>query len=199
LASAALADGREHDAARGDAVDDERVDVIRNGPHSMLNLKPLIARLAEDVLLAIRGATFAELRELVAPSDRASTGESPAPLRAPVPGRRVRRRLPGRIVADSQSRDVSDRADPGSVVAIRDQPAGGDITDPESLLAMTPSPKPQQVPAPDEGGVPAGPEEAPPPSSVRLVRESVMSLRPGESLASALGAGIVIRRAKKAG
>ena len=161
-------------------------------------MEPLIARLIEDVLLAIRGATFAELRELVAPSDRASTGESPAPLRAPVPGRRVRRRLPGRFVADSQSRDVSDRADPGSVVATRDAPTSGDITDPESLLA-TPPPKPQQVPAPDEGGVPARPAEAPPPSSVRLVRESVVSLRPGESMASASGAGIVIRRAKKTG
>jgi hypothetical protein len=164
----------------------------------MLNLESLIARLVEDVLLAIRGATLAELRELVAPSDRGSTGEPPAAFRVAIPGRRVRRRRPGSIVPDSQSRDVSDRADAGSVVATRERPTGGDITDPESLLAIPPPPKPQQVPAPDESGVPAGPEEAPPPSSVRLVRESGVSLRPGETLASASGTGIVIRRAKKA-
>jgi len=164
----------------------------------MLNLEPLIARLVEDVLGAIRGATLGELRELMAPSNRALTGKSSAARHVPIPSPRVTRRLPGRTVRGSQSRSVSDRADALSVGAILGLPREADITDPERLLDTTRLPRPQQAPARGEGGVLDGPQEEPPSITVRPVLGSVVSLRPGESLVSASGAGIVIRRVKKA-
>jgi hypothetical protein len=164
----------------------------------MLNLEPLITRLVEDLLRAIRGTTLGELRELTAPSNRASTRKSSAARHARGPSRRVKRRLPRKIATDSQSRSVSDRADAVSVGAILGLPTGADITDPERLLETTPLIRPPRAPDPCEGGALDDPEEEPPSSTVRPVVGSVVSLRPGESLVSASGAGIVIRRAKKA-
>jgi hypothetical protein len=154
--------------------------------------------LGRDVLRAIRGITLAELRGLTAPSNRASARESSSARPAPGPSRRVKRRLRRKIATDSQSRRVSDRGDAVSVGAILGLPAGADITDPERLLETTPLTRPQQAPAPSEGGAADDPEEEPPSSTVRPVVGSVVSLRPGESLVSASAAGIVIRRAKKA-
>ena len=170
--------------------------VIKDGAR-MLNLEPLVTRLVEDVLRAVRGTTLAELRGLTAPSNRASTRKSSAARHAG-PSRRVKRRLPRKIATDSQSRSVSDRADAVSVGAIVRLPTGANITDPERLLETTPLIRTQQAPAPCEGGAADDPEEEPPSSTVRPVVGSVVSLRPGESLVSASGAGIVIRRAKKA-
>jgi hypothetical protein len=151
----------------------------------MLNLKPLVARLVEDVLQAIRQATLAELHELTAASNRASPRKPSAARRVPIPSGQVKRPSRGRVAAELRSGDVSNPADGASVGAIREPTTGADITDPERLLAA--SSTPGQVAS----------EEQPPPLSVRPKVSSVVTLRPGERLASASGAGIVIRRHKK--
>ena len=61
-----------------------------------------------------------------------------------------------------------------------------DITEPEELLGATPP------------SGPVAPYEKRPSSTVLPPVGSVLSLRPGETLASAAGASIVIRRAKRA-
>jgi hypothetical protein len=160
----------------------------------MVNLEPLIVRLIEDVLRAIRGATLEELRDLMAAST-ASPRNSSAVAGVPVSSRRVKPRVPRRTVGDAQLRKVSNRADAAAGGTIRDVPAGADITDPERLLATTPLPRAQRGSVP---GALTSPEQEPPSSTVRPVLGSVVSLRPGESLASASGAGVVIRRARKA-
>jgi hypothetical protein len=143
----------------------------------MLNLEPLIARLVDDVLRAIGTLTLEDLRDLAAPSTMAA---------------RAKRPLPRRKVTRSRSKGASDSdgAAPGAVMEL---PAEGDITEPERLLATA---RPHVLTDEDRGR--ADREEEPPSSSVRPVVGFVVSLRPGERLASAPGAGVVIRRAKKA-
>ena len=160
----------------------------------MLNLEPLIARLVEDVLRAIGSLTLEELRDLLAPSMAASPRKSATVPHVPVRSHRAKRPLPRGRVTKASPASVSDqdRAAPG---AIPEPPAGADITDPERLLA-TARPPQQVLPAAEVGLL--GSEDEPPPSSVRPVVGSVVPLRPGERLASTSGAGIVIRRAKKA-
>jgi hypothetical protein len=164
----------------------------------MLNLDPLIARLVEEILRAIRSATLEELRDLTAPSKRTSTSKSSAARRVPVRSRRVKRRLPGRVDTKLRSRSISDRADALPERTIPEPTAEADITDPERLLAMAPLPRARRASVPGESGARANREEEPPPSNVRPVVRLAVSLRPGERLANIPGAGIVIRRSKKA-
>jgi hypothetical protein len=166
--------------------------VIRDAARSMLNLEPLIARLLEDVLRAIGSLTLEDLRDLMAPSPTASPRRSPAVPRVPVPSRRAKRRLPRRTVANSPPPSASDkgRATPP---AIQEPPAGADITDPERLLATAGPPLPR-----GESDMRVDGEGEPPSSTVRPVGGSVVPLRTGETLASAPGSGVVIRRTKKA-
>ena len=172
----------------------------------MLNLEPLIARLVEDVLCSIRTVPLAEL---ISPSGRASPSKSTAARRVPIrpDGRRDRDPEVGRRhvkrplhTTESQSRSALNRAD--AVGALHEPSTGADITDPARLLAMTRQlhlpPHPEEAPATAGGGAPTVPEEEPPSSTVRPVLGSVVRLRPGESLASTSGAGIVIRRPKRA-
>lgn len=158
----------------------------------MVNLEPLIARLVEDVLRAIGSLTLEELRDLISPSTAASPRKSRAVPSVPVPSRRAKRSLPRRTVTSAPPASVSDqgRAAPG---VVPEPPTGADITDPERLLATAPPPLPR-----GESDVRAAGEDPPPSSTVRAFVASVVPLRPGERLASASGASIVIRRAKKA-
>jgi hypothetical protein len=160
----------------------------------MLNLEALIARFVADVLRAIRGATLEELRDLSTASPRKSSAAPRSSVR-----RRARRRPPVGISTASQSRSVSDRVDVASVGEIREPPVAADITDPERLLVTTPSARPEPSLAPNgEAGAPAGLLEEPPSRHELPVVGSSVSLRPGETLASASTAGVVIRRSKKA-
>jgi hypothetical protein len=157
----------------------------------MLNLEPLVARLVEDVLRALGSLTLEDLRELAAPSATPSPRKSAAVPDVPVVRRRAKRRLaPGRVRSSPPAR-VADqgRAAPGAIV---DLPAGADITDPERLLATARPPLLDR-----EGGAPTDGEPSPA-GAVRHGVGSVVPLRPGERLASASGASVVIRRAKKA-
>ena len=142
----------------------------------MLNLEPLIARLVDDVLHALGTLTLEDLRDLLAPSTIAS---------------RTKRPLTPKVTR-SRSQSASDKGRAGPR-AVMEPSAEADITDPEQLLETA---RPHMPPGEDHGR--ADREEPPPSSSVRPVVGSIVSLRPGERLASAPGAGVVIRRAKKA-
>jgi hypothetical protein len=158
----------------------------------MLKLEPLVARLVEDVLRALRSVTLEDLRDLAAPSATPSPRKSAAVVpHVPVVHRRAKRRLALERVKNSPPARVADqgRAARDSIV---DLPAGADITDPERLLATARAPLPDR-----EGGAPTDGEE-PPAGAVSPGVGAVMPLRPGERLANASGASIVIRRAKKA-
>ena len=74
-------------------------------------------------------------------------------------------------------------------------PAFAEITDPERLLAATVAPRGATAPL---EAPPTDPEGEPPPSAERPTGGATARLRAGESLARATGAGVVIRRAKRA-
>jgi hypothetical protein len=157
----------------------------------MLKLEPLVARLVEDVLRALRSVTLEDLRDLAAPSATPSPRKSAAVPHVPVVHRRAKRRLAVGRVKNSPPARVADQGR-AARDAIVDLPAGADITDPERLLATARPPLPDR-----EGGAPSDGEE-PPAGAVSPGVGSVVPLRPGERLANASGASIVIRRAKKA-
>ncbi|MGO9837423.1 MAG: hypothetical protein ACLP1X_24805 [Polyangiaceae bacterium] len=157
----------------------------------MLKLEPLVARLVEDVLRAIGRLTLEDLRDLAAPSAAPSPRKSAAVPRIQVVRRRAERRLALGRVRNWPPAGMADQgsAAPGAIV---DRPEGADITDPERLLATARPPMPDR-----DGGAPTDGEESPA-GAVRPGVGSVVPLRPGERLASASGASVVIRRAKKA-
>ena len=74
-------------------------------------------------------------------------------------------------------------------------PAFAEITDPERLLAATVAPRGATAPL---EAPPTDLEGEPPPSAERPTGGATARLRAGESLARATGAGVVIRRAKRA-
>jgi hypothetical protein len=153
----------------------------------MLNLQPIIARFVDNVLEALRGASLEEVREALAPE--------PPPIRfrpvitSPAPTRR------GRV----SKRQPTLQLAPGGPVAAsapaHDAPTLHEITDPAALLeaavAEYGAPKAYEwLLTTDEAG--------PPESRVQPARIAEPTLREGESLARTSGAGVVIRRAKKA-
>jgi hypothetical protein len=170
----------------------------------MLNLEPLIARLVDDVLRAIRSATLAELRAVLESSeqDLERKSRAPDPLRTArppakrVPASRVTRLAAQAVVTESRSHP---EPEPHS-----------EITDPERLLARpTPpaAPPPEEADPPPAGGAQGEsvePEEEPPntpapvaPAVTHTAGNAPARLRVGESLANTTGTGVVIRRAKK--
>jgi hypothetical protein len=172
----------------------------------MLNLEPLIARLVNDVLHAIRGAALVELRAVLESSERelerkpralGPSGVARAPAKS-VPASRGRRSLAAGALTESRSHP---EPEPHS-----------EITDPERLLAPAssqPPPPPSErigdapsVEATQEEPVEAEEEPANSPAPVaEVVAHSAGNaparLRVGESLANTTGTGMVIRRAKK--
>jgi hypothetical protein len=93
---------------------------------------------------------------------------------------------------------------PGTLARVRRSPAAvpraeppafAEITDPERLLAATVAPRGATAPL---EAPPADLEGEPPPSAERPTGGATARLRAGESLARATGAGVVIRRAKRA-
>jgi hypothetical protein len=165
----------------------------------MLNLEPLIARLVDDVLGAIRAATLAELRAVLASSEldlaRKPRLAAPSPVARPPEPKRVpasRRKPPSA---------------PAALAAARSHPEPephSEITDPERLLAPPAPPPPSErvETASQDEPVAAAPEEAPPESPapapvVHSAGNAPARLRVGESLANTTGTGVVIRRAKK--
>jgi hypothetical protein len=170
----------------------------------MLNLEPLIARLVDDVLRAIRSATLAELHTVLESSeqDLQRKPRAPDPLRTVrppakrVPAPRVTRPAAAAVVTESRSHP---EPEPHS-----------EITDPERLLAH---PKPPPAPPGEEvdtslaGGEQSEsvePEEEPPSTPAPVAAaithtagNAPARLRVGESLANTTGTGVVIRRAKK--
>jgi hypothetical protein len=156
----------------------------------MLDLQPHVDRFVEDVLRAVRGASLDELRELLAPSTPARVRRPPAAVPRAAPARRqARPQRPVRAAATSARRKAAPEP------AVPDPPAFAEITDPERLLAATVAPR--GATAPHEAP-PAGLEGEPPPSAERPTGGATARLRAGESLARATGAGVVIRRAKRA-
>jgi hypothetical protein len=163
----------------------------------MLNLEPLIARLVDDVLGAIRTATLAELRAVLASSEldleRKPRLAAPSPVARPPEVKRVpaSRRKPPSAPASLGVQRSHPEPEPHS-----------EITDPERLLAPPVPPPPRVDTAPQDEPVVAAPEEAPPESRastpvVHAVGHAPARLRVGESLANTTGTGVVIRRAKK--
>jgi hypothetical protein len=160
----------------------------------MLDLQPLVDRLVEDVLRAVRGASLDELRELLAPAAPARMRRPSAAVPRAAPARRqARPKRPVRAAAASAPRKAAPAAlAPEPAV---EPPAFAEITDPERLLAATVAPR--GVTAPQEAP-PTDLEVEPPPSAERPTGGATARLRAGESLARATGAGVVIRRAKRA-
>jgi hypothetical protein len=160
----------------------------------MLDLQPLIDRFVEGVLRALRGASLDELRELLAPGTPARVPRPPAAVPRAAPARRqARPQRPVRAAATSAPRRAARAALASELAA---EPfAFAEITDPERLLAATVAPRgttaPLEAPSADLEG-------EPPASAERPTGGATARLRAGESLARATGAGVVIRRAKKA-
>ena len=162
----------------------------------MLNLQPLVNRFVEDVLRAVRGASLDELREAPGPgyarAGAASPGGCPARRAGPSPGAPPAPRARGGNVCPlgRQRPRRSRRSWPCPT-----RPRSQEITDPERLLAATVAPRGAAAPL---EAPPADLEGAPPPSAERPTGGATARLRAGESLARATGAGVVIRRAKRA-
>jgi hypothetical protein len=157
----------------------------------MLDLRPLTARLVDDLLRLIRGASVEELRELLGP---AVVG--PPPRR-----RRPRRSKPKpapKRAAPSKRRSATPRPRAAAAPApAPEPPAHAEITDPERLLAAG------EVAATTRASVrpraaPVATEEPSPPSGERRAAGPNVALRQGESLAHASERGVVIRRRKRA-
>jgi hypothetical protein len=142
-------------------------------------LEPLIAQLVDDVLDAIRNASIDQLAEV--------RGE---PLERPArpPPQRTREAPRARLRAPRKAREASE--------APRDRPrepaAPTDITDPDWLLARS---RREAPPSPPAAGslLDDGPIDAGVPARTTIV---VPKLGPGESVARATAAGLVIRRRK---
>jgi len=166
----------------------------------MLNLEPLIVRLVDDVLRAIRGATLAELRAVLASSEHELQRKSRAlgPWVARTPAKRA---PSSRVMPLSAFIETRSHPEP--------EPHS-EITDPERLLAPpTPLPPPPterfEAPSvPSASREPVEPDEPPPTPPAPVAAAVAYSagnaptrLRMGESLANTTGIGVVIRRAKK--
>jgi hypothetical protein len=165
----------------------------------MLNLEPLIARFVDDVLRAVRRTNLNELRDLLVTAPAAAPG---APRR--------RAAAPGKAPAGLRTAKPMAPAPAGDALALKPRPARtetpadhvptsepleiAEITDPERLLADA-APSGALAPYLAAEGEP---EEEPPPSTERLAARPTVALREGESLARDAGAGIVIRRRKRA-
>jgi hypothetical protein len=156
----------------------------------MLDLQPLIARLVDDILRLIRGASIATLRDFsesteADPSALRQHAQRPKPRAAPKPAARPKRR---RTVRQRPTRTA--RAPEPALHA--------EITDPERLLAAAA----RSAPTMDSAREPAAPmagEEVFPPSRERLAAVASVALRSGESVAHASErGGVVIRRRKRA-
>jgi hypothetical protein len=134
----------------------------------MLDLQPLVTRLVEDILRAIRAASLDELRG-------PAKGAAKPRRRAPTP-----RRPPKRPVAVAPER-----------------PSLTDITDPEALLglaAWAAAEAPAPPAAPCEIALLRGESLHP---NERPAAAARAHLRAGETLAREAGTGVVIRRAKR--
>jgi hypothetical protein len=161
----------------------------------MLDLQPLIDRLVEDVLRAVRGASLDELRELLAAGRPARVRRPPAAVPRAAPARRqARPQRPVRTAATSAPRKAA-RTAFAPEPAVPEPPAFAEITDPERLLAATVAPRGATAPL---EAPPTDLEREPPPSAEQPTSGATARLRAGESLARATGAGVVIRRAKRA-
>jgi hypothetical protein len=166
----------------------------------MLDLRPLIARLVEDILRAIGEATLAEL------DATREAAKAPRARTAPTRVRRVRRagaRAPKPSVhvgSPSRARAANKRAATDSKGP--ELHGVDDITDPEELLAPMPLPvaiEPSlSVPRASESTPRSEPEAETPPSPAQPVSHYGAFLRAGESVARASAAGVVIRRARRA-
>jgi hypothetical protein len=161
----------------------------------MLDLEPLIARLVEDILGAIRRASVDELRELRDLPHARPTPVAPTNNHA---GRRTRPPRGSRARAERTS-GLTQRssAEPSPLT---------EITDPEQLLGTSvqdeSSPPEEAAPPPEAPpeepvSAPAVEEAAPPARSERPADEQPVRLREGERLARSAGEGFVIRRAKR--
>ena len=160
----------------------------------MLDLQPLVDRFVEDVLRAVRGASLDELRELLDPGTPARARRPPAAVPRAAPARRqARPQPPVRAAATSSPRKAAPAALAPEPAA--EPPAFAEITDPERLLAATVAPRGATAPL---EAPPTDLEGEPPPSAERPTGGATARLRAGESLARATGAGVVIRRAKRA-
>jgi hypothetical protein len=158
----------------------------------MLDLQPLIARLVDDLLQLIGGASVEKLREVMGPEDgepgvRRRGARRSKPRTAPKPAVRPKRR--------TATRRLPVPADPAPAA---EPPLRAEITDPERLLAAA------APTAPTRGSVRRQAahvvaEEPSPPSGQRPAAGANVALRNGESVAHASErGGVVIRRRKRA-
>jgi hypothetical protein len=153
----------------------------------MLDLQPLIARLVDDLLRLIRGASVEELNELYG-----------APLEDP-PRRQRRARQSGPRSAPKRPAAPARKKAPRRTEVVASVPAPepalhAEITDPERLLAVATPPAPTKVSA----GPHAPAEEPSPPSGERRAVGASVALRRGESVARASEHGGVVIRRKRA-
>jgi hypothetical protein len=166
-----------------------RPGVIASAPSYMLNIQPLITRLVDDILRAVRTATIEELRASLsagaADAPTPARGKAVAPHRTPRPRRALGARPQHQPDAHESAAERLDRPEP---------PAAGEITDPERLLSAVTAVN--AAVAPNEPALP-DPQGEPPASAARPTERPQTALRAGESLARASGAGLVIRRAKR--
>jgi hypothetical protein len=160
----------------------------------MLHLEPLIARLVDDVLRAIREASIEELRDLLpaAETQRPPRGRAARPVAAPVPRPRHKAVRPTKRARVARA----ERAVTHGGASRPEIHAFEEITDPERLLGLvwpalpqeetraTTAPQHETVAAEDESPRPSAPVRAP--------------LRAGETVIRDNGAGVVTRRAKRA-
>lgn len=156
----------------------------------MRDLQPLINRLVDDVLRLLRGASEAELRELMESADA-----------GPPPRRRAARRskpkaTPKQAVLPARRRPGRRTRTVAVPTPAPEEPLHAEITDPERLLAAA---APAAIPAhPDVASV-AAEEPSSPPNGERRAVDAGIVLRSGESLARASAhGGVVIRRSKRA-
>jgi hypothetical protein len=170
----------------------------------MLDLQPLIARFVDDVLRTIRGASLDELRRHLGPE--ASGAPAPARRIAPPPARRIAPAAPRQASGGARRRPAPEARAPSglngapraqSVAPAREAPEPptlSEITDPEALLAAAFAPPVAPTPGEPARVIP----EVEPPASEERVKGSATALRAGETLLRDAGAGVVIRRAKRA-
>jgi hypothetical protein len=169
------------------------------GAHSVLNLQPLVARFVDDVLRAVRKATLPELEALLKADRGASLAQAVRPaIHARRQRQRRKRSSPVRISQPHPKR-IREHVTPagaGSVPLELDA-----ITDPENLLVASVAPRTLKAVPASAAAIPneqsTGTVQAPPPSSERRTGNSGPALRPGETLARASGAGVVIRRVRR--
>ncbi|HEY1697931.1 MAG TPA: hypothetical protein VGG39_37485 [Polyangiaceae bacterium] len=170
--------------------------VKRSDRRGRLDLETLVARLVEDVLRAVRGATLDDLRELFSPG--APPAPSPPTRRAPArTNSRSARRQPApkggkRVPAPVARRPRAAAA----AMQAPEPPVQAEITDPERLLAGEPAEVPDSAPtAPHDA--PGESPDVPPPDRPEPAPGGSVRLREGESLAGTAGGAIVIRRARR--